>query len=631
MFGVALALVPLLLFTYFGLSTRLLADDYAYLGLANRIGTWEAMLAWRGAWNGGYSNFLTYGLLAPLGKTAPPLLSLLILASGLGAYSWLTNTALACLGIGLERWTIAASLAALAVAATINGFYVAQAFYWFAAAMIYTWPAVMFLLGIALAAETARRLRGNLRHLLAALATAVYAFLNAGYSELSLIFQLSAMALIVGFVFLFQSGAKVKTYRILVLAACLGTLAGFALQVSAPGFANRSSVPVNDGHLVTPVRELSQLIGRTLDLTMFYAGNQSSFAGFMLVAFSGMFLALLASQRIPPDPRALRRPISNAPVAIALILQFLFLPVLWTHSSDNIEALGRFSYAFLMVVVINLLLILVLLPLLWRRRLGRLLARRNGLVMYCSCVLLAVCLLFMMTQIRSIHYKGSAFLVFTAASMLIMLASQLTSIVGEPRQYALFQVSVYISVGAAIILATLLAVKMFGAGYVVERTLTSAVLAQILAGIMIGITLGACIRRGFCLAGAKPVWTRSLRLFCLLAALTIGLGMTIGQAQQIGLFIKDVEHWESQHQEIIQLRDAGDPAVYTRNFRRLRANYVGETPRKYKQAPLDWRHMLFYGLDMSESNDDCSVTNVMYSSSPRVRIVCLVIAKGNGS
>ena len=244
----------------------------------------------------------------------------------------------------------------------------------------------------------------------------------------------------------------------------LGTVASLLLQVSATGFALRSSVTTNLNYVVLPVRELSALIGRTLDLTMLYAGNQKTIASFMLVAFAGMFLAMIASKPIPADSRSLRLPAVNAPLAFALIPQLLFLPILWTQRSDSIEVLGRFSYAFAVVVGINLLAILVFLALLWRRRLGQLLERRDGLIIYCNCVLLAVCLLFTMTQVRSVYHSASSYLFFTVASLLIMLACHLTQITAEPRLTRLFLLTSYMTASAVIILAAMLAVKMYGGG-----------------------------------------------------------------------------------------------------------------------------------------------------------------------
>jgi hypothetical protein len=624
--GVALALAPLLLFTYFGLNTRLLGDDFAYLGLANRIGAWEAMLAWRAYWNGGYSSFLFYGVLAPLGAHAPPLFAFVVIASAFVAYSWLINTTLAYLKIGFERVPVVIALAALAAAATVNGLYTAQAYYWLTAAMVYTWPGMMFLLGLALAVEAARRLRGNRGRLLLALTAAFYAFINAGFSELFLVLQLTVMALISIFLLVFDSGAKLQRYRSLAAATFLGTFAGLAAQLSSPGFAIRSAVDVNDGYLVQPVRELSELIVRTLETTLLYAGHQQSFAGFMLVATAGMFATLIASKRIPADSNTLRIRVAIAPLASVLLGQLVFVLILWSHSSDSAQVLGRFSYGFTTVVVINLLLILLLLAMLWRRdRLGQALNTPNGLMIVSCLALLLICALFTLTQLQDIHYKASSYLFLTAVSILILLASQLALATGDPRLSRLLVAAAYITASALICLAALIGLKMFGAGYIIKRALASTTTMLMIAGSFTGITLGALIHRGYCLTDSNPFWIRSIRLICLLVTLAVAAGIVIGQSPRIAHVRRDVDAWAAKHKEIIQLRDAGDPIVYTKHFSRLITDHLGSTPSRYKSTALDWRHMLFYELDPSQYADECGLPAEQSTISPRVQVVCMII------
>ena len=513
--GVALALVPLLLFSYLGLHMRLMQDDYVNLGLALKIGTWEAMLHWRGTWNGGYSNFILYGLLAPLGTAVPALFALTILASALLAYSWMTNAVLAQLRVRSYRRVIAIALAALAVAATINGIYSPHAFYWFTSAVVYTWPAVMFLLGIAVAVEATRRLRGSRQQILAPIAAAFYAFVNAGFSEMYLVFQLAAVALIAIYVYVIQRGPKRNIYLILALAACIGTFASLNVQLNAPGFAIRSSVEVNNNFLILPVQEQLMLIGRSLDRTLLYAGHRTSFAGFMLVSLAALFVTLSVGNLRLEDSKSRRMPSISAPIAFALIVQLLFSPILWTHQSNDPQILGRFSYGFGLVVSINLCAIVILLALLWRYRMFTdLLSRRDGLMKYCGCVLLIVCLLFAMTQVQSIHYRASSYLFLTALSLLLMLGGLLASLADEPRIHRLFLLSVCVTAGALLTLAVLVSVEMVLVRFINRRSITSVIFAVMLAGMMNGVALGALIHRGFCLTVAKAVWLRWIRLFC---------------------------------------------------------------------------------------------------------------------
>ena len=138
----AISLVPLMLYAYHGQLIRLISDDYGYLGKALESVTWEAMLFWRENWNGDYSNFLLYGLLAPLGERAPALFSIAFIATGLIGFSWFTLRLLTFLGVGQHRHLAAVALAALIMVAYINGAYSPRAFYWFTAAVENYFPEV---------------------------------------------------------------------------------------------------------------------------------------------------------------------------------------------------------------------------------------------------------------------------------------------------------------------------------------------------------------------------------------------------------------------------------------------------------------------------------------------------------
>ena len=623
--GVALALVPLLLYTYEGLSVRLLADDFMFLGLPQRLGTWQAMLVWRDNWNGGYSSFLSYGLLAPLGAHAPPLFALAIIASALTGFAWLINVTLTYLRIGIIRVPITISLAALAVAGMINGLPAAQAFYWFTAAMVYTWPSLMFLLGIALVVEAARRPRGKRSQLLLALATTVYAFVNVGYGELSAVSQLVVITLILLFLLAFNSGPNRRSYRILAAAAILGTLAGFAMIMSAPGFANRSSATVNNEFLVQPVRELSMLISRTLESTLQYAGNEQSFAGFMLVVFAGMFATMSVKKRITDAENSRSKGASRAPLVFGLLVQLVFIPILWSHISDSRQLLDRFSFGFATVVGINLLLIALMLAQIWRRRLDQLLQRQHGLMALCILALMLICVFFTMSQLRSIHYKAASYLFYTSVSLLLMIESLLTYAIADPRLNRLFQGTAFVTATAMILLAALLGVKMFAVGYIVERTLTSTTTILIIAGLMNGITVGALIRASFRIANAHPFWIRLTRLICILGAITIAVGITAGQLQRIPYTRNYVEVWDAAHEEITRLRDAGDPAVYAALLPQLHSSIFTTVPSHYRSAPLDWPHIVFFGLDPTKYADRCYDPLAQAKMHPDDNAICALI------
>ena len=596
--GVALAFIPLLQFAYLGLHIRPQADDYDFFALPLRIGIIETILHWRSAWHSYYTNFLTHGLMAPLGAAAPAIFSVILIATLLAAYTWLANTILASLRGQTYRRAVAIALAALMTAATINGVYAPHSFHWYSSAVEHMWSVALLLLGIALAIEAARRIRGRVQHGLALVAVAFYALMTAGFTETFLVFQLTVLALIIAFIVVCPALARRGRYFSLALAACLGSFTSLALQLSAPGFANRRAASAEISFFRLPLDETVTLAFRSLEGTLDYAGHQAGIAGFMLVAFAALFATLAAGKGVPIEARSRRLTISAAPLAGALVVQVFFVPLLWLHHSDNIQVLSRFSYGFMVVVCINLSATLVLLALLWRRELlAKALDRRHGLMIYCSGILLVACFLLTLTQIRSIHYKASTYLFLTAVSLFLMLGSQLAKMADEPNLKRLFALCAFTTAGAFVALASLITVEMLMVRFISNRTLAPVAFALMLAGLMNGVALGALIQRGYRMTAAKAVWINWLRLGCLLAALAVAAGIVIGQGRRVSHIRKDAEIWDLQHQEILRLRDEGDPSVFTKLFKRPVLGKYDQVPLQYSYYPLTWRQRLFYGLD----------------------------------
>ena len=593
-----LAFMPTLLYAYLGSFSRLYVDDYTRIGLPLDIGIWETMLYLREIWNGDYTNFLFQGLLAPLGSRVTSVFPLVLILVTLLGYSWLINTILAWMKCSAHRRLTSIAFASLVVAAVINGFSDLEAIFWYTAAVEYFLPPAFLLLGIAISVETTRRLRGSFQLMLAAAATAVISFFIAGFSELHLVFQLSLVALIAVYVFIFHRCSKRKSYQILALAACLGTFASLPVQLSSPGFAFRSSLPEDFGYLMNPVRDLPLLLSRTLNEVMKYLGNEDGFAGFMLIASAGLFVTLSADIRVSSDLQLRRVTAGRSPVAFGLILQLFFVPILWSHHSDNLQVLGKFSYPFMIVIVINLFTIFILLALLFRhRQLEEWFTSRNRLEVYCSGVLLVVCVLFMMTQVRDTHYKAATYLFVTTVAALLMLAGQLTLVIDSPRLNDLFQISICCSASAIITFAALIAVKLWGAGFVLDRKIIAPIFLQMGSGLFCGVTLGALIHSACSRTDADAVWLRWLRLLCLLATVTIAVGILVRPASWISYVQESAEIIDSSEQEIIRLRNEGDPEVYTKSFVFAKRHNATRFPPQYITEPLVWGHKLFYDLE----------------------------------
>ena len=591
----ALAFMPTLLFGYMGHFSRPVFDDYWRIGLPLDIGIWKVMLFMREVWNGDYTNFLFQGLLAPLGSMVTSLFPLVLILAMLLGYGWLSNKILSPNITGAHRRLSAVALASLMAAATVNAYYDFEVFFWYTAAAEYSFPAALLLIGMVLSVETAQRLRGRFQHGAAAAAVVVLSFLNAGFSEAYMGFQLSFVALIAVSVFILYRGTKRETYIILALAACLGTFASMPVQLSSPGVAFRTSLSQNFDYPIAPVRDFPHLLSDTTDLLMNHLGDESVFAGFVLTASAGLFVTLTAGH-FQRDYSKLRHvAIARSPIALALIVQLFFIPVLWSHQSDNVEFLGRFSYSFMSVVSINFCAILGLLAMLrWCDLLEAALNRKNSLMIYCSGILLTVCILFFLTQIRSVHHKAAFYLFVTAVATLLMLAGQLTLAVGEPRLNDLLLLTVFLSVSTAVTMAALIAATQFSVGYLLVRIITSPIFLLMCAGVCCGVALGTLIQRCCSLTSSSELWLQWMRLLLLLLIITIVLGLMLGQANRLSGIRMRADVWDASSAEIFKMRLEGDPTVYTKIFKRI-TSVNRKSP--YIMSNLTWYELAFYELE----------------------------------
>ena len=591
-----LALVPTLLFAYLGHFSRLMPDDYKYLGKPVEIGIWQALHYFRGTWHGGYTNFLLYGLLAPRGVEVPSIFPSAIVAIWLAGLALLCLNVLAFLEIKRHRYSIAIALASLMVAAAINGMYSQQSFYWFTATVVYTLPPALLLLCLTLMAKTVGLLRTRSRLAIAAIVAATAGFVIAGFSEMYLVFQLAFLGLLIVGLSLFRDLSKRRIYFVLACAGFLGTLASASVQLSSPGVAIRSAVSHD---VIEPFRDMPTLLFRALDSTLLFTTNPAAFTGVGLLLAAGLFVTITMYRAAPANSlqtRAVRDATSS--LLFGLIVQLLFVPYLWSHISDNAQVFGRFSTAYSVVVSINTVSAIGFLALIWqRKRFGAAMKKPRDLLYFCSFALLFICLLFTMTQIRSIHHKAASYLFVQFFVVLFVLARQLTARFGDTYSIRIGLIAFLSSAFAVITMAALIGVSLWGLGLVPKRILASVTFLQVVSGFMWGTYFGILIHRCGLLTKANMVWFRWIRLVSLFIVLAISTGIVVARITQINDFADSARKWDESHQEILRLRDEGDPSLYTRAFWSFNASSSGINPRFER---LIWKVASFYGLDQSE-------------------------------
>lgn len=596
--GIGLALIPLLIYLYLGQFARLMHDDYGAFGMASLVGTWDAMLFWREIWTGKYTSSLLLGSLAPFATDMPAIFPIVMSVLSFFGFAWLIRKSLAHLGIRQHRCVAALSLASLAAAATFNGFITWELCYWLTAVVTYALPGALLMLGLALALQAGAQLHSARRLWLAASALAMAAFLNAGFSEMFMVFQIVFIALLAAYACLYIRGGLRRVYLALALAGGLGSVASFVVQATAPGLAFRASLPVNFGHIMTPMRDPGNLLGNSLELALAYLGHESAFAGFMLLAAAGLLVTLKLYE---PESGALpsKRPaLETSGLWLCLIAQVCLFPYLFSHTSDDPLLFGRFSARYAPVVGINLLLILVPLALILKRsQFSAALRRRDGLMRYCGIVLLAVLVLFSLSQVTEKHQKVSAYLVISAFTLLVLLSRQLASAVDAPRVNRLGRASELTMASGVICLAALVGVSLWGQGHVYERTLGPISFLLMASGLFWGLHAGALLKRCRAVSYLGATAIRWIGAGSLLVALIIGGGVALGQLRLLDDFAASAKLWDETHQEILALAAEGSPKLDTEEFPYLVISPGNNKPGRYRYGKLHWFARLFYGLD----------------------------------
>ena len=553
-----MALAPAFFLAHLGSYSRLLSDDFSKLALAREHGAWQGMRYWRDVNSGSYSYTLLHGLAVPLDDLPPRIAPALIIALWVWALAWLLRHALRFLGVARHQGAISVGLAALIVAAAINAFYIPHTFYWFSANTRYVLPLAFITLSLALALEAAARYPQGRGWIGWALAGGICCFVSAGFAEMIALAQATVLALLLILALVFLKGGERRRYTAALRIYCLATGASLITLFTAPGAYYRMEVNAENA-VWSPVRALPDILIGALDLTFQNVGHLSGFAGFMLALAAALFLTLRVYDSGSVGGRKRALTLKAAPLSFGLLAQVCFIPILWTHSSDNVQVFGRFSVAFLSVVGINAALIALFLLLLWRRRQldAWLRGRANGWQLVLGGALAIILLLFALTQLRSIHYKAAAHLYLSVLATLLALCWQLSCAVPD-RRARLCGVGALLSFGLTLaVLLVLSAAALYTQGVIQPRIMSSVAFLQVAGGLLWGAWLGMLLKESGLLAGAASRWTSILSRLSLALAIVIGAGMVYGHAQSITNLAAFADEWDARHEMMLAARASG--------------------------------------------------------------------------
>lgn len=294
-----------------------------------------------------------------------------------------------------------------------------------------------------------------------------------------------------------------------------------------------------------------------------YFGHQPAFAGFMLLFCAALLVTL---RRVPQGPAlsavdagALAAP----PLLTGLGIQLLFIPFLWTHTSDLPQVFGRFSLAYFSVVGLNILLIATIaLALCFRHRLGTAIgAGSQGWRAYVYALLLAALVFFALTQARSIHHKAATFLFISSTAMLDMACWQLASLAPGASARRLCWLAAFASLLTLLSYGVLIGLSLYVHGFVEGRIMASSNALHVAAGVPWGVCLGLLLRRSTPIDQDKDKGMIALGAAALLVAATIGCGILVEHRRELPRLARFAREWDERHLEIVRQRDAGNTTI----------------------------------------------------------------------
>ena len=599
---VTAALVPILLLAHSGQFSRMIADDYCRIeaGLAHE--PLQNVAYWRGKWTGSYSNYFLHAVFAPLDWQITRVMPAATSAIWLIGLLWLLWRAFGAWGWRRHRLVSALVCASLLLAAGLDALYSRQTFFHYTAHLAYAAPLALFTLYAAAVQELIIRLRRGRSQALAAVASLVFCFLNAGLSEMYLATQLALLLVFICAAFVVVEQGRRRVALLLLGAGLLGTVAGGVAQLAAPGVSMRAA---NSHDLVKPMRALPALIDMAARQALDYVIDAEVFAGFSLAFALGVAAAQFAGAAVGADSGLRHSGKKSFHLWIGSALQLGFVPFLWAHTSDAPQFFGRFSWSYMAVICLNLALIIGYIGmLLWRGRLaGRSDTDYTGSGTATWLTAAGAFALFMATQLLSVDYRVELFMYVSALVLLGNSSAQLP--LDLPASIATrWRRGVIACLGAA--LATSLAlsiVALYGVGFISARYMGPVAVLQIGAGFLwgalYGVGLGCHLRE----SGARSATVLAWRVLPLLVVLAMSVDIVAAQLRWLPDLQTFASDWDKRHQHIVEQRESGHTEITVWPLRYHMAGEFRNVSSPQSRIYENYCAAKYYGVEKIEVTD----------------------------
>ena len=495
--AVALSMAPLALFAYLGQFSRFLSDDYMTTFIGNKLGPIGGMVYWYNNWAGGYTQRFLVSLIAPLDIVAARIMPFLSLSVWLVALVWMAHQSLTMLPVRKHANSISLGVSALLLAAIVNAYYSPQNLYWFTSSTAYILGLGLFTTYVALGVWVALRPLHGRPFRMALLASGTLCFISAGAAEMHAVAQ--AIILLFLLIFIVSRSRSILRTRLLYILGTgwLVTLCSILIQAISPGVANRSADAMTAYGM--PVRDPLYLFTETSAEFVKWIQHPEAFAGFVMLMALGCLVmsSCCPSQQESNTFRPIR--ITAIELLIPLAMHLMFLPLLWSHTSNAAAFFGRFSPSYFLVVLANMALVLGHLLLIWQRKSINLHLRRYDAATSAATTVflfvLASAFVLIFTHVVDIVDLAHLYLVSSALVMLALLGRKLLAAARAPALRHLGVLALLLLFVACACLAGLAFVALYGQGYVISRILEPVSGLIVLSGLIWGAFLGCVYAR----------------------------------------------------------------------------------------------------------------------------------------
>ncbi len=554
----AVLTLSLLLIIYSGSHSRLMGDDFCHLTPGLEYGPWQNVLFWRNSFNGSYSKYFLYGLVAPLDTLVPSVFVVLIVGIWLFGLVWLIVAGHRLLGQMRPPLSVTILIAAAMVSYSIFCMVSQKSVYWFASASGHTLPIALLTTALAACCAFVPRLQSQRRLAFACALFALVSFAFAGLTEAYAVLQLGILILLLPVVFWLIPSAARRESLALNLCGMAATVASLLVMLTAPGVSRRLAMV--DAVTGTSPREPVVLFSNLIFHTHTIFRDIELITGFAGMLALSLFL-VLAFQR-PAIISPVRKPfqVARAPLLLCLLVQLLLLPMVWTHQSDNSLLFHRFSAGYMTVVGAHAILLAGLAAiLLGRRRINACLLNKPE---YWAAIpittLTAIVVIFGLSQFRAINTRAATFISCNVFVLLLALFWQFhihLQSTGSKRRFLAAVTYVFLAKWLCAIGLLTLNLAIFGK--IFEYSLPFVSFAFVFSGFMSGI----CLAYVICHVNASFSANRAVQLLArgsAIVAIVIGFGVLSINAKNIPELERFSRAWDERHQLILSKRESGE-------------------------------------------------------------------------